>query len=80
VFQQSTKPTGGDRSVSTEGISIQLLTLVVTQGRVLLVIFVFVVDVVVLLLLLSRCALGYWAPRYHQLDLKSLLLLRCVLW
>jgi hypothetical protein len=54
----------------------------VSQGRVLLVIFIFVVDVVVLLLLLllSRCALGCWALRYHQLDLKRLLLLRCVMW
>jgi hypothetical protein len=32
-----------------------------------------------LLLLLNRCTLGCWAPRYHQLDLKRLLLLRYVL-
>jgi hypothetical protein len=50
------------------------------QGRVLLIIFIFVIDVVVLLMLLCRCILGYWAPRYHQHDLKRLLLLRCVLW
>jgi hypothetical protein len=71
VSQQRTKPIGGDRTFSTEGfpfisISVQLLALIVTQGRVLLIIFIFIVDVMVLqLLLLSRCALSYWAPRYH---------------
>jgi hypothetical protein len=66
------KPADRDRGFSTEGfpfisISVQLLTLIVTQGRVLFVIFIFIVDVVVLLLLLvlSRCALSYWATRYH---------------
>jgi hypothetical protein len=87
VSQQSTKPIGGYQSFSTEGfplvsISVHLLNLIVTLGRVLLIIFIFVVDVVVLLLLLllNRCTLGYWAPRYHQFNLKRLLLLRCVLW
>jgi hypothetical protein len=87
VSQQSMKPTGGDQSFNTEGfplvsISVQLLAHVVAQGRVLLVVFVFVVDVMVLLpqLLLSRCTLGCWAPRYHQLKLKRLLILRCMLW
>jgi hypothetical protein len=42
------------------------------------IMLVFIVDIVVLLLLLSRCALGYWAPRYHQLIIKRLLLLRWV--
>jgi hypothetical protein len=88
VSQQSLKSASGDRSFSPEGLNIldipvQLLALCVAQGRVLLIVFIFVVDVVVLLLLLlllSRCALGYWAPRNHQLDLKRLLLLRCILW
>jgi hypothetical protein len=79
VSQQSTKPGGGDWSFSPKGlhllsISVHLLTLCVTQGRVLLIIFVFVIDVVVmlLLLLLGKYALGCWAPRYHQFDLKRL--------
>jgi hypothetical protein len=87
VSLQSMKPTGGDRGFSTEGfpflsISVQLLTLVVAQGRVLLIVFIFVVDVMVLLLLLllSKCALSCRYPRYHYLDLKRLLLLRCVRW
>jgi hypothetical protein len=51
------KPAGRDQGFSTEGfpfisIFVQLLTLVVTKGRVLFVVFVFIVDVVVLLLLL----------------------------
>jgi hypothetical protein len=85
VSQQSTKHAVGDQSFSTEGfplvsISVQLVALVVAQARVLLIVFIFIVDVMVLmlLLLLSRCTLGCWAPRYHQLDLKRLLLLRCV--
>jgi hypothetical protein len=85
VSQQSTKPADGDRSFSPEGlhplsIFVHLLTLCVAQGRILLVV-IFVVDIMVLLLLLlSRCTLGCRAPRYHQLNLKRLLLLRCVLW
>jgi hypothetical protein len=43
---------------------------------VLLIILIFIVDVVVVLLLLwlllSGCALGYWALRYYQLDHKRL--------
>jgi hypothetical protein len=82
------KPTGGDQSFGPEGlhldtISVQFLTLFVTQGRVHLVIYVFIVDVVVLqllILLLNRCALSCWDPKYHQLNLKRLLLLRCMLW
>jgi hypothetical protein len=72
VSLQGTKPTGRDRGFSTKGfpfvsISVQLLTLVVTQGRVLFVIFIFIVGVMVLLLLLllSRCTLSYRATRYH---------------
>jgi hypothetical protein len=86
VSQQSTKPAGGDQSFNPEGlhllsISIHLLTLCVAQGRVLHIVFIFIIDVMVmLLLLLSRCTLGYWASRYHQLNLKRLLLLGCMLW
>jgi hypothetical protein len=65
-------PAGRDRGFSAEGfpfvsISVQLLTLVVTQGRVFFIEFIFIVDVVVLLLvlLLSRCALSCRATRYH---------------
>jgi polyferredoxin len=73
VSQQSMKPTGGDRGFNNEGfpfvsISVHLLALVVTQGRVLLVVFIFVIDIVVLLLqllLLNRYFLSYWAPKYH---------------
>jgi hypothetical protein len=87
VSEQGTNPAGRDWGFSTEGfplvsISVQLLTLIVTQGRVLFVIFIFSVDVVVLLLLLllSRCALSCFATLYHQLNLKRLLLLRCIWW
>jgi hypothetical protein len=71
VSQLGTKPTGRDRGFWTKGfpfvsISIQLLTLIVTQGRVLFIVFIFIVDVVVLLLLLlSRCALSCLAIWYH---------------
>jgi hypothetical protein len=73
VSQQRMKPTGGDRGFNTEGfpftsISVQLLTLIVAQGRVLIVVFIFVVDIVVLLLqllLLSRYTLSCIAPKYH---------------
>jgi hypothetical protein len=72
VSQHGTKPTGRDQGFSTEGfpflsISVQLLTLVVTQGRVLFVILIFIINVMVLLLLLllSRCALNCLATRYH---------------
>jgi hypothetical protein len=78
VSQQGTKPTGRDRGFSTEGfpfvsISVQLLALIVTQGRVLFVVFIFIVDVVVLLLLLllSRCALSCRATRYTSSILKG---------
>jgi hypothetical protein len=86
VSQQSLKSASGERSFTLKdnllGIPVELLTLCVAQGRVHLIAFVFIVDVMVLqlLLLLSRCALGYRDPRYHQLDLKRILLLRCVLW
>jgi hypothetical protein len=73
VSQQSLKPTGGGCSLSPEGlhllgVSVQLLALCVTQERVLLIVLVFIIDIVVLLpllLLLIRCALGCWAPKYH---------------
>jgi hypothetical protein len=46
-------------------------------------VLVFIIDIMVLilllLLLLIKSALGSWAPKYHQLVLKRLLLLRCVL-
>jgi hypothetical protein len=61
-----------DWGFSTEGFSfinifVQLLTLVVTQGRIFFVIFVFIVDVMVLLLLLllNSYALSCLATRYH---------------
>jgi hypothetical protein len=62
-------PASGNRSFSPEGLNllgipVQLLTICVTQGRVLLIVPIFVV-VLLLLLLLIGCALGYWAPRYH---------------
>jgi hypothetical protein len=71
-----------DELITSSTSCAPLLALVVAQGRVLLVVFVFIIDVIVLLLLLllRRCALGCWAPRYHQLNLKRLLLLRCMLW
>jgi hypothetical protein len=78
VSQQGTKPAGRDWGFSTEGfplinISVQLLALVVTQGRVLFVIFIFSVNVVVLLLLLlSKCALSFLATLYHQLNVQRL--------
>jgi hypothetical protein len=72
VSQWSMKPAGRDRGFSTKGlpfisISVQLLALIVTQGRVLFIIFIFIVDIMVLLLLLllSRCALSCLATRYH---------------
>jgi hypothetical protein len=72
VSQQILKPAGGDQSFSPKGlhllsVSIHLLTVCVTQGRVLLIVFISVLDVIVhiLLVLLSRCALGCWALRYH---------------
>jgi hypothetical protein len=72
VSQQGTKPVGRDQGFRTQGfpfitIFVQLLTLIVTQGRVLFIIFIFIVDVVVLLLLLllSRCALSCLATQYH---------------
>jgi hypothetical protein len=87
VSQQGTKPAGRDWGFSTEGfplvsISVQLLTLVVTRGRVLFTIFIFSVNVVVLLLLLllSRCSLSCLATPYDRLNLKRLLLLRCMWW
>jgi hypothetical protein len=59
VFQQSPKPTGGDRSFSPEGlhlvrISVHILILCVTRGRLLFIGLVFYVMVLRLLLLLSR--------------------------
>jgi hypothetical protein len=46
---------------------LKLLSLIVTQGRVLFIVFIFIVCVMVLLLLLllSRCALSYRVTRYH---------------
>jgi hypothetical protein len=71
VCQQGTKPLDRDQGFNTEGfpfvsISVWLLALVFTQGRVLFIVFIFMVNVMVLmLLLLSRCALSCRATRYH---------------
>jgi hypothetical protein len=72
VSQKGMKHAGRNWGFSTEGfpfvnISVQLLALVVTQGRILFIVFIFIVDVVVLLLLqlLSRCALSCLATRFH---------------
>jgi hypothetical protein len=59
VFQRSSKPAGGDQSFSPEGlhlihISVHLLILGVTQGRVLFVGLVFYIMVFRLLLLPNR--------------------------
>jgi hypothetical protein len=69
VSQQGTKPAGRDQGLSTKGfpfisISVQLLTLVVTQGRIFFIIFAFIVDVVVFLVLciwqkLLTCLVGF---------------------
>jgi hypothetical protein len=80
VFQQSPKPTDGDRSFGPEGlhlirISVHLLILSVAQERVLFVGIVFYVMVLWLLLLLNRRALSCWALRDHQLYHKRLHLL-----
>jgi hypothetical protein len=63
------KPAGRDRGLSTKGfplvsISIQLLALIVTQGRVLFVVFIFIVDIVVLLLLLLLSQVRLELPDY----------------
>jgi hypothetical protein len=80
VFQQSPMPVGGDRSFGPEGlhlvcISVHLLNLGITRGRVLVVGLVFYVMVLQLLLLLSMRVLSRWALRDHQLYHKRLLLL-----
>jgi hypothetical protein len=87
VSPQGTKPAGRDWGFHTKGfpfvsISVHLLALVVTQGRVLFIVFIFIIDVMVLLLLLllSRSALSCLAIRYHYFNLKRLLLLRCMWW
>jgi hypothetical protein len=59
VFQQSPKPTGGDRSYSPKGlhlvhILIHLLDLGVAQGSMLFVNLIFYVLVLQLLLLLDK--------------------------
>jgi hypothetical protein len=70
VFQQSPKPAGGDWSFGPEGlhlicISVNLLDLGVTQGRVLSFGFVFYVMILQLLPLFSRRTLSCWALRDH---------------
>jgi hypothetical protein len=61
VSPQGTKPADRDWGFSTKGfpfvsISVHLLALIVTQGRVLFIVFIFIIDVMVLLLLLLlRC-------------------------
>jgi hypothetical protein len=59
VFQQSSKPAGENRSFDPEGlhlihISVHLLVLGVTRGRVLFIGLVFYILVLRMLLLLSR--------------------------
>jgi hypothetical protein len=78
VFQQSSKSTGENWSFDLEGlhlicISVHLLILSVTRGRVLFVGLVFYILVLRLLLLLSRRVLSHWALGDHQLYLKRLL-------
>jgi hypothetical protein len=68
VFQQSSKPAGGDWSFSPEGlhlirILVQLLILYVTRRRLLFISLIFYVMVLWLLLLLGRRALSCWALR-----------------
>jgi hypothetical protein len=80
VFQQSSKLAGKNWSFDPEElrlicISVHLLILGVTRGRVLFVGLVFYVLVLRLLLLLSRRALSHWALGNHQLYLKRLLFL-----
>jgi hypothetical protein len=74
------KPIGENWSFGPEGlllicISVHLLVLGVTRGRVLFVGVVFNVLVLRLLLLLNKRALSHWALRDHQHYLKRLLLL-----
>jgi hypothetical protein len=80
VFQQSSKPASENWSFDPEGlhlirISVHLLILGVTQGRVLFVSLVFYILVLWLLLCLSRRALSRWAIGNNQLYLKRLLFL-----
>jgi hypothetical protein len=78
VLLQSSKPAGENWSFDPEGlhlirISVHLLALGVTQGRVLFVGLVFYILVLRLLLLLSRQVLGHWTLRNYQLYLKRIL-------
>jgi hypothetical protein len=80
VLQQSSKPDGENWSFGPEGlhlihISVHLIILDVTQGRVLFIGLIFYVLVLWLLLLLNRHAQSRWALRDHQLYLERLLLL-----
>jgi hypothetical protein len=79
MFQQSPKLAGEDRSFGPEGllvcISVHLLVLVVTQGRVHFIGLVFYIMVLRVPLLLSRRALSHWTLRDHQLYRKMFLLL-----
>jgi hypothetical protein len=83
-LQQSPKPAGGDRSFGPKElhlfrISVHLLVLSVTRGRVLFAGLFFYIMVLRVLLLLSNRALSRWALRDHQLYHRKLLLLCCVL-
>jgi hypothetical protein len=78
VFQQGSKPVGGDRSFSPEGlhlilILVHLLVLHVARGRLLLISLVFYAMVPRLLLLLSRRVLSQGALKDHQLYHKRFL-------
>jgi hypothetical protein len=80
VLQQSSKPADENWSFDPEGlhiirISVHLLVLGVTQGRVLFVGLVFYILVLRLLLLLNRRVLSRWALRNHKLYLRRLLFL-----
>jgi hypothetical protein len=80
MLQQSSKPADENWSFDPEGlhiirISVHLLVLGVTQGRVLFVGLVFYILVLRLLLLLNRRVLSRWALRNHKLYLRRLLFL-----
>jgi hypothetical protein len=52
---------------------VQLLALLVTQGRVLLLVIIFIILALLLLGLLNRGILSLWALTHHNLYLKRLL-------
>jgi hypothetical protein len=75
------EPVDRDQSLNPIGlllicITVQLLILRVTQGRVLFIITIFIFLDLLLLMLLNGGILSLWALKHHILDLKRLLLLR----